>query len=322
MDLSIIVVSWNTKDLITECLRSLEKELQDWTGRAEIIVVDNGSTDGTQAALKKRFPRVRLIQNKKNLGFAAANNIGMRAAHGRFFLLLNSDTKVFPGAVPTLFRFVSRRPRVGAAGARLLNPDGTLQVSCYPSPTLLREFWRLFHLDRFYRMGSYDMEAWAPDKPRPVDTILGACMLLRKSVLEQIGLMDESYFMYSEEIDLCQRIRLSGGEVYWVPAAVIEHRGGSSTSLLRDEMFLLLYRSKILYFRKFYGHLGAALYKILLFTAGLARILISPFSGWFHPEKKGSSRRLASSYARLIRRLPGLEAAAPENDAKIQEYSQ
>ena len=171
MDLSIIIVNWNTRELLARCLQSVGSGFEFRVARSagqsatcnpqpvtyEVFVVDNASTDGSAQMVRERFPWVRLTANSENVGFARANNQAIRKSKGRYVLLLNPDTEVHPGALETLTRFMDTRTKAGAAGARLLNPDGTLQAWCYPAPTLSREFWRLFYLDVFWPYGRYDM---------------------------------------------------------------------------------------------------------------------------------------------------------------------
>ncbi|MCB0064492.1 MAG: glycosyltransferase family 2 protein, partial [Caldilineaceae bacterium] len=247
---SVIIVNWNTRELTADCLHSVAAEgacLAKHVALAEpleTIVVDNGSTDGSAAFLRHTFPWIRLIENSENLGFAAANNQALAYCRGRYILLLNSDTKVLPGGIGELVRFIETAPTVGAVGARYLNPDGSLQSSSYPAPTLSREFWRMFHLDKFYSYGTYRMEGWSTETPRPVEIVQGAALLLRREIALTIGLFDTEYFMYSEEQDLCQRIRQAGWQIYYVPRAAIIHYGGQSTRQIAQTMFLQLYQSK------------------------------------------------------------------------------
>jgi GT2 family glycosyltransferase len=196
------------------------------------------------------------------------------------------------------------RPEAGAAGGRLLNPDGSLQESCYPAPTVFREFWRLFHLDGLLPLGVYEMSRWPLDTPREVDNLMGACMLVRKSAIAQAGPMDEGYYMYSEEIDWCLRIRRAGWRIYWVPAAEIIHFGGQSTRQKRAEMFIYLYRGKVMYFRKHHGRISAGLYKIVLFLASIPRIAPRWLVWLIPPGRRAEQLERAGLYARLIRALP------------------
>jgi GT2 family glycosyltransferase len=314
--LDIIIVSWNTRTLLEDCLASLFKPLEKaGTHRGlpvisgyslNIVVVDNGSRDGSPQMVREQFPSVRLIENPDNVGFPRANNQAIRESSGRYVLLLNSDTRVLPGALETLIGFMDAHPEAGVAGARLLNTDGTLQISCYPEPTLRREIWRLFHLDALRPYASYPMNKWRTDQPQDVDVVLGACLIIRRSVLQQVGLLDESYFMYSEEVDLCYRIRRGGWKVWWVPEARVVHHGGQSTRQVATAMFLRLYASKVRYFRKHHGSLAAHAYKLILLFAALFRLLLTPVAFLERTDARKQHLALADHYRRLIGTLPGL----------------
>ncbi len=309
---SIIIINWNTRALTADCLKSVAEEAdrlaaqRGETAQLETIVVDNGSTDGSVAYLRATFPWIRLLANQKNVGFAAANNQGLEECTGQYVLLLNSDTKVLPGAIEALINFMESHPDVGAVGSRYLNGDGTLQSSCYPAPSLSREFWRMFHLDKIYAYGTYPMHRWSTETPRPVDTVQGASLLLRREIATQLGLFDTSYFMYSEEVDLCRRIRQEGWWIYWVPASRIIHYGGQSTRLAALTMFLQLYQSKILYFRKHHGRATTLIYKWVLMAATLLRLLFIPLAWIQSSERRAQSLHLANHYRHLALTLPGM----------------
>jgi hypothetical protein len=202
--------------------------------------------------------------------------------------------------------FLDAEPKAGAAGARLFNEDGSLQTSAYPAPTLGREFWRMFHLDALLPLGEYRMADWPVDAPRRVEILKGACILLRRQVLEQVGLFDEAYFMYSEETDLCFRIRRAGWELYWVPAAAIYHLEGQSTKQVAVEMFLQLYRSKIRFFRKHYNLVAVGGYKLLLAAAAAARLGLAPLARLEAAPHRERHLALADRYRRLLAALPGM----------------
>jgi GT2 family glycosyltransferase len=250
-----------------------------------------------------QHPDVRLIRNDDNLGFAQANNQAMGLANGNYVLLLNPDTTVRAGALDTLVTFLEEHPHAGAAGARLLNPDGSLQHSCSPAPTLFNEWLHLFHLDRERRQG---MSAWNVEAAREVESLIGACLMLRREAIDEIGRLDERYFMYSEEVDYCYRLRKAGWPLYWVPQAVVVHYGGQSTRQIADEMFLQLYQNKLLYFRKHYGRADAWAYKFILLWASSMRLALSPFTWLEKPSRRRQHRDLAGRYWRLLTALPGL----------------
>ena len=306
-DLSVIIVNWNTRALLVACLETVQQEVQALRKQdiyVETIVVDNASDDGSADTIRARFPWATLIENAENVGFPGANNQAMRVCQGHYVLLLNSDTEVRSGALKALLDFGKQNPAAGAFGARLLNTDGSLQHSCYPVPTLLRELWRMFHLDALYPFGVYRMAHWDIRQPREVDVLLGACIMLRREVLDAIGLMDESFFMYSEEVDLCYRVQMGGWSLYWVPTAQIMHHGGQSTKQIASEMFLRLYQSKLQFMRKHYGPFAGGLYKAILGSATLVRLLMTPLSYLEFTDKRQQHLRLAMNYRRLLFTLP------------------
>lgn len=302
MKLSIVIVNWNTRRLLEACLGSLFESRSAWP--FEVWVVDNASVDGSRDLVREKFPQARLIANRENAGFARANNQAIRQSAGEYVLLLNPDTVVQPGALQALVDFLEARPQAGAAGPRLLNPDRSLQVSCYPSPSLLREFWRMFHLEALRRYAFYPMEGWSLAEPREVDVLLGACLLLRRAALQQVGLLDEDYFIYSEEVDLCYRVKHAGWKLYWVPRAEVIHYGGESTQQAAEEMFLRLYQGKILFFRKHHGRRAAHAYKAILLLASVARLALSPFALLEAPARRRRHLVLTHHYRRLLQELP------------------
>lgn len=304
MILSILIVNWNTHDFLVQCLASIVAHPPD--GEYEVIIVDNASADDSVAMVQERFPQAILIGNAANVGFAGANNQAIAHSRGRYLLLLNPDTVVEPGALTALVEFMDAESDAGVAGPLLLNPDGSLQDSCYLAPTIFRELWRLFHLDNLYPLAQYRMHEWPLDVPRPVDTVQGACMIVRREVIERSGAMDASFFMFSEEVDWCLRIRRSGWRIYWVPRSRVIHHGGQSTRQVATSMFVQLYRGKLQYFRKHYGRVYALLYKVVLLAAAAARILITPLVWLVVPARRSDSARLVRHYGRLIMALPRL----------------
>jgi GT2 family glycosyltransferase len=299
--LSIVIVSWNTRELLARCLRSLDVDPE-----TEIFVVDNASADGSAAMVQEQFPGVRLLVNPENLGFARACNQAIRCSSGRYILLLNPDTEVRPGAVAVLARCLASHPPVGAVGARIVNPDGSLQTSCFREPRLSRELWRLLHLDVFWPYAVYRVQNWDLTRPRQVETLLGACLMLRRAALDSIGPLDEDYFIYSEEVDLCLRLRRRGWHLIWAPQAVVMHRGGESTRQVAAAMFVRLYQGKILFFRKHHGRAAARGYKLILAGAALVRLAVAPATRLEPSSRRERHLVLASHYRRLLHALPGL----------------
>ncbi len=304
MKLSIIIVSWNTADLLAQCLASVYAHPPQVS--FEVLVVDNASTDDSVSMVRRRFPQVELLINGQNIGFARANNQAMERSRGEYLLLLNPDTEVKSNALQILVNWLDSQPQTGAVGPRTLNPDGSLQMSAYPAPTLTGELWRLLHLDRLKPYGVYPMATWPLDAPRPVDALLGACLLLRREVIAQVGPLDEDYFIYSEEIDLCYRLQTAGWQLYWLPTAQIVHYGGQSTRQVAAEMFLRLYQGKLLFFRKRHGWAAGLIYKLVLLFITLTRLVITPLV-WLEPaSRRRQHLATAANYRRLLLALPGL----------------
>lgn len=302
--LSIMIVNWNTGQALLNCLESIFDNPPDQP--FEVILVDNASSDGSAHAAELRYPQVHVIHSPTNRGFAGANNLAFEQAGGEYMLLLNPDTVVYPGALQTLLDFLEENPKAGAAGAMLLNPDGSLQPSCSPEPTLGREFMRLFHIKGVRPDGYYEMSDWDPSSPRRVDTLLGACLMVRREARHETGLMDEAFFMYSEEVDYCRRLRQAGWEIYWVPQARMVHLGGQSTHQAASKMFLQLYLAKVQYFRKHHGRLAALLYKLILFAAGAARLAVAPLTRLRPSSRSDRQRALIDNYQKLLKALPGM----------------
>jgi GT2 family glycosyltransferase len=251
--------------------------------------------------VRERFPWVKLIENAENAGFARANNQGIGAAAGRYVLLLNPDTVVHPGALAALVAFMDAHPAAGACGARLLNADGSLQPACHPMLTPGREFWRLLFLDRLWPRATYPMARWDTITPRRVEVIKGACLLLRHTSLDQVGPLDEDYFMYTEEVDLCYRLAQAGWELWYVPAAVVTHFGEASSRQVKEAMYLQLYRSKIQFYRKFGGEQQAQRFKRLVWLAYGSRIAATLLAGPFSPHLAEQGRIFRSLLTQLPR---------------------
>jgi len=283
MDLSIIIVSWNTSGLLRQCLKSIYETSCRFS--FEVIVVDNGSSDDSVNMVEECFPEVILLKNGKNLGFAFANNQGLATGQGRYFMLLNSDTIVLPGAVDALIEAANRYPEVGVIGPKLLNLNGTLQKSWSSFPSFLSEL-----VGRNFRI-----RRPVPDVPNmyDVDWIMGACMLVRSETIWAIGKMDEDYFFYSEETDWCFRIKKGSWKVWYFAGAEIYHIGGGSTDRGSIAQLVRLYQGKLLYFQKNHGGPVATLLRLGLAVSnslGILRRLL--FINWL--EREASFQRIAN----------------------------
>lgn len=258
MGLSIILVNRNTKEYLLPCLRSvLENEKRTgWN----IIVVDNGSRDGSAAEVGNTFPSVDLIENEGNLGFAKAVNQGLQKASGRYVLLLNPDTQVKKRAIGELILFMDAHPDAGIAGARLLNSDGSRQNSIANFPSLATELLNKSLL-RWLFPEKFPGKERDYSEPIEVDSVIGACMMVRRDAIEQVGLLDEGYFLYLEETDWCFRIRKAGWKVYHVPQAEVYHFQGKSAEKDKRRAKIEYYRSR---YHFFYKNRGKGLWLILV----------------------------------------------------------
>ena len=266
MDLAVVIVNWNVRGLLEDCLASVYESLGGSSLRGEAWVVDNASTDGSTEMVRERFPQARLMANETNVGFAAANNQALRAmgfssaeSHKlpRYVLLLNPDAEVLNDALTTMVRFLDGHPQAGVAGARLLYPDGRLQHSAFAFPTLaqaLLDFFPLHHRLLTSRLnGRYPRRLYERGEPFFIDHPLGAALMARGEAIQEVGLLDERFFIYCEEIDWCMRVKKAGWGIYCVPRAEVVHHEARSTRQVRGEMFAALWRSRYLLFEKHYS---------------------------------------------------------------------
>lgn len=279
MDLGIVIVSYNTCQLTLDCLASVYAALAQEGLTAQVCVVDNASSDDSAAQIAARYPQALLLRSEENLGFAGGTNRGLARLLAldpppRHLLLLNPDTLVQPQALSRMVAFLDQHPAVGAVGAQLAYGDGSFQHGAFRFPTLWMaffDFWTINHRLINSRLnGRYPRRLYEAGEPFPIDHPLGAALMARREALEQVGLLDEGYFMYCEEIDWCLRAKRQGWEIYCVPQARIVHLEGQSTRQFRDRMFIALWRSRFRLFEKHYSAAYRALLRLIL-RAGLAR---------------------------------------------------
>ena len=280
MKITIIIVCWNVRQELVECLHSIDRNPPSFN--YQLIVVDNNSTDGTAEAIKHDFPEVELIINEKNLGFAAANNMGVLKSKGEYILFLNPDTIIRPASLDILINFMDKSRDVGVCGAKLLNLDGTPQKSIRGIPTFRSALHRHTAFKYLYIFkGMY--KKWAMkdhnyDKQMDVDQVMGAALMTRKSVIEQVGLMDEQFFMYYEEVDLCLRIKKAGWRIVYVPQSQITHIGGCSSGQIPVEKRIMALTSLLKFFKKHQGIYLTGLYSFIFKPALIFRDIIEGFS--------------------------------------------
>jgi len=271
VDLTVSIVSWNVKKLLEECLESIFKHTKGIT--YEVFVSDNDSTDGTIEMVRARFPEVKLIDNGVNLGFPKANNKVIKVSKGRYVILLNPDTVVTPGSFATLVKFMDDHPEAGAVGPLLEYPDGSFQPSCRAFPTLETEFYRMLFFDQLFPksriFGKYMMSYWYPHNDvREVDQPMGAALLVRKEVIDRVGMMDENIFFLFDEVDWCKRIKDAGWTIFFTPEAKIIHHKNKSFSQLKSLKAswgaMKIWRgSRNYYFRKHHGILSVILINLM-----------------------------------------------------------
>jgi len=257
MDLSVIIVNFNVKEFLEQSLTSIKKACHNIV--AEIIVVDNASSDGSVELIRQKFPDVMLIANPENVGFARANNQAIRQAKGDYILLINPDTIVQEDTFLTILDFFAHHPECGMVGCKILNPDGSLQLPCrrsFPTPwvafTKISGLSRLFPRSRIF--GRYNLTYLDPDETYEVEAISGSFMFFRAAVVKTIGLLDESFFMYGEDLDWCYRIRQAGWKIYYLPTTKIIHYKGESSKNSEVDLTLQFYRAMKLFVEKHYQH--------------------------------------------------------------------
>jgi N-acetylglucosaminyl-diphospho-decaprenol L-rhamnosyltransferase len=253
LDLSVVIVSYNTRELLRRCLASLERSEE--LGSHEVYVVDNASVDGSPAMVKGEFPQVRLVCSAVNGGYAYGNNLALRQARGRRILLLNPDTEVKPTAIAEMVRYLDAHPKAAAVGPKLVRPDGTLDLAARRSiPTPAVAFYRLSGLSRVFphsqRFGRYNLTYLDPDQESEVDVLAGAFMLLRREAIEEVGLLDERFFMYGEDMDWAYRVARRGWRILYNPRVTVLHHKGASSRQHSHRMTWEFYRSMHLFYHK------------------------------------------------------------------------
>ena len=303
LDLSIIIVSWNVKGLLRRCLDSI---FQHPTSNLqfEVIVVDNASTDGSAAMVRHSFPQVQLLVNDENLGFTAANNQAIARIQGRYMLLLNPDTEILGDALATMVGYMDAHPEVGALGPQLLNPDGSIQSSRRRFPTMATAFLESTVLQRWFPdnrvLRRYYMLDRPDDETQEVDWVVGAALLVRREVIGQVGPLDEGFFMYSEELDWCHRIKAHGWKVVYLPTAKIVHHGAQSSEQVKPFQHIQFQRSKVRYFRKHHGAWKAEALRLFLLATYVYQLLEEALK-WLVGHKRPLRASRVKAYWQVLR---------------------
>ena len=293
MDVSIIIVNWNSSDFLRECLRSIDLCQPKLT--FEVIVVDNASYDGSSAMIANEFPNVIFIQSSANLGFSGANNLGYARSSGTTILFLNPDTELLGNCVDEMHKHLRNSANVGAVGCRLLNSDGSTQMKYIQSfPTIWNQFISAeFLMRRFPRANLWGRAALCSGAATPfeVDVLAGSCIMIKRSVFEEIGRFNEEFFMYAEDVDLCYMVRKAGYSIQCLPSESIVHHSGKSSGNAAESHFSSVMQRESLerFFRQRHGRVYAALYRQSIVIIALIRLGLLGFVMLFHKTTRTQS---------------------------------
>jgi N-acetylglucosaminyl-diphospho-decaprenol L-rhamnosyltransferase len=316
-DLSIIIVSWNVRDLLEKCLASIE------AGRGplaiEVLVVDSASSDGTPEMVTSRFPWVHLMVQTENVGFTRGCNIGLAQATGRYLLLLNPDTEIVGTALVDMAAFMDERPAAGVIGPGLEFPDGQIQSSRRRFPTLATAFFESTWLQPVAPrpvLRHYYMEDTPPDAIVEVDWVTGACLMVRSAAYKQAGQLDENYFMYSEEMEWQRRIKTAGWKIFHAPQIKVIHHEGKSSEQVVAQRHIYFQQSKIRYYRDYHGTLAAITIRLFLLCNYAWQFLIEILKGLLGSKRSMRRQRAAAYYQVLKTGLPPASSCKSKRGVK------
>jgi GT2 family glycosyltransferase len=325
MKLSIVIICWNDWKVLENCLKSIFEGTTNT--EFEVIVSDNGSTDGSVERIRVQFPAVRIVENRANLGFAKGNNAGIRETHGQYVLILNPDTIVHKGSLDRWMEYADRHPEAGAFGCRVLNPDGTYQESARPFPTVRRSLIAALGLRPLGRLGrvflSDKYEGWKGDCEREVDWQSGCCVLFRGDLLRSLNGFDERFFYHYEEVDLCHRVWKSGHAIRFTPEVTITHLGGQSVGRFPVRFALETNRNCYRYFYKYFGRTGVRRCRQIILTHLGIRRLSYGLKYWWKPTE--TVKRRLETYrvaAEWNRKLDPIEFAERGTEPKLLHETQ
>jgi GT2 family glycosyltransferase len=278
MELSIIIVNWNSKEFLSACLHSVRRFTRGI--EQEIIVIDSGSYDGADELLRNAFPEVIYIQSNENIGFARSNNAAFHIAKGKYILFLNPDTELTSPAINLMVEYIQNAPNAGAVGCKLLNSDNSVQTSCIQAfPTILGQFFSSeFLMNLFPASTLWGMSALRQPgtQPSEVEVISGACLMVHRAAFEAVDGFSEDYFMYTEDVDLCYKLQRMGLKNYYMPAATVKHFGGGSSESAPSNFSAIMMRDSIMrYFKKYRGSVYANVYRFSTLVTAVLRIVIS-----------------------------------------------
>ncbi|MFQ6014445.1 MAG: glycosyltransferase family 2 protein [Anaerolineae bacterium] len=340
--LAVVIVSWNVRELLRRCLDSVYSSMPSKAAdiALEVVVVDNGSSDGSFEMVQRCFPQVRLIVNDNNPGFSAANNqaletIGLikggqeagsslegKGSGARYVLFLNPDTEIVGPALSTMVEYMEANPEVGVVGPRLLNPDGSEQSSRRRFPTMATAFLESTILQQWFPdnpvLRHYYLADGSPQELQEVDWVTGACFMVRDEALTQVGYFDESFFMYFEELDWCYRCKSQGWKVVYLPEAKVIHYGGQSSQQVLPYQHIHFQSSKVTFFRKHYGPRQAEILRLFLLATYLYQLVLEGLKGLVGHKRQLRWERVAA-YRQVLR--SGLRGVPADTLAGAQRQS-
>jgi N-acetylglucosaminyl-diphospho-decaprenol L-rhamnosyltransferase len=324
IDLSVVIVNWNVRDLLARCLRSILDSARLVAGKSddggsavwrlegpdlppcsvEVIVVDSASEDGSVEMVRRDFPRVGLYASQENLGYTGGNNLGIRASRGRYVLLLNPDTEVLGAALPAMVAYMDAHPEVGALGPQLLWPDGSVQSSRRRFPSLATALVESTFLQKWFPRNPVLVRYYVLDRPddavSEVGWVSGACLLARRAAIDAVGLLDDGYFMYSEEMDWQKRMQGAGWRVVYYPAAQVVHHEGKSSEQVVALRHIRFGRSKVRYFNKHHGPLAGGVVRGWLLVNYFHEWSVEA-AKWCLGHKRALRRERMGVYAEVLR---------------------
>ncbi len=275
IELSIIIVNWNARKYLAQCIDSILGEMCGL--KVEIIVVDNASTDGSREMLEREYPKVRLLCNETNLGFARANNRGIDASGGRYICLVNSDVIVHENCLRTMLAYMEAHPDRGVIGPKAFNGNGTLQYTTFSCPTVMNTVFRAFGLDTMFPrsalFGRRLMKFWPHDRVRDVEALSGCFLFVRRTAMDMVGKLDERFFIYGEDLDWCKRFNDGGWKVTFFPGAHITHFGGASSSNAPKRFYLEMRKADLQYWKKHMGSHSKVVFILIAFTHELLHLM-------------------------------------------------
>lgn len=302
VDISVVIVNWNACDLLRHCLASIDANRGSLP--IEVIVVDSASSDDSVQMVDREFPQVKLVTSQQNLGYAGGNNLGAKGAGGRYLLILNPDTEIIADALQQMVAYLDAHPSVGVVGPRLFLPDGSIQRSCRRFPQLATAFfqsplgWRWFPDNRFDRL--HYMSECFEDEPVSVEWLVGAALMIRREAWQAVGTFDDQFFLYSDEVDWCHRCQDAGWEIHYLPSSKINHHQGGTTDRVAVSARVHFYRSRVLYFRKYFG-VGWAFVIRIFFLMNYAWLLMEEVGAWAIGRRHETRRQRIQTYWRALR---------------------